>query len=198
MLALALLAGGAPVGSLSLASASECSMSCCIGLPSHRPGECDSVLSCHVELPQHTEASDAPEAEQVEDTGAPSHHAQGDSDDAEHHQAQTPTATQTDASAASSPQTAQPPDKQKPRRHAVIARPALVNPCPPDCGVASSFVNVLRSRDAATLTGAHRARPPTRVFARAHAFGLPLKFSAGKYRLAPPRAPPAALNSTPA
>jgi hypothetical protein len=55
---------------------------------------------------------------------------------------------------------------------------------------ASSFGNRLRSRDAATHAQAHRLhRPPTRVVALRHVSALPLT-SAGKYRLAPPRAPP--------
>jgi hypothetical protein len=226
-LVLVLLVGTVPVGSFSLAAASECSMSCCIGLPSHRPGECESAVSCHVKLPEQIEASDALAlAEQAQDMAAPAHHDHGDgaaavehqpaaesqtaahdaSHDASHaaqtetRQAQTRTASHSSASPASSPseQTAEQSDAKKPRRHASIARVALANPCPLDCGMASSFINALRSRDDATLAGTHRPRPPTSVVAPAHASGLPLKFSAGKYCLAPPRGPPAFLNSTPA
>lgn len=69
-LVLALLSGIAPAGSL--ASASECSMSCCIGLPSHAAGECAGV-SCHVKLPEQTASS--------EDTHGIAHDAHGESHD---------------------------------------------------------------------------------------------------------------------
>lgn len=229
MLVCALLAGVAPTGSLSLAAASECSMSCCAGLPPHPAGECESVVSCHVKLPKQIEASDAPTAEHVPNMAASSHDAHDDNGEshappAHHHAAESQTATddashdapaETDQaptrtateSTATHASTQLPPSQQtspqsgaKPlRRRASVARPALANPCPPDCGMAASgFINVQRSRDAATLTSAHRPRPPTGVVARTHASGFPLDFSAGKYRLAPPRAPPVALNSTPA
>jgi hypothetical protein len=219
-LVLALLAGIAPLKSVSFASASLCSMSCCVALPPHRPGECDSVVSCQVKLPGHDAgAHDAPnDAHEAHHEAASTHpdtderaqpHEPQPQPEAHHaahtthagtHHAEPPEAAQTPQTpnAQQTPHarqlglqpTAAKPDAKRARRPS-IAPASVSHPCPSDCGMAAGgFGNRLRSRDAATLAQSHRPRPPTaRVVTLKHASLLPL-ISAGKYRLAPPRAPP--------
>jgi hypothetical protein len=215
-LVLALLSGIAPQGSLGFAApVSECSMSCCIGKPSHAAGDCATV-SCHVQLPGHDDSHDAsPEtqldaAQPVQTTGDNAHaghesHAQTASHDAhaghvETQHAETlhasrtpetdaPATPETDASEASQPEAGQTGNG----RRSVAAHASVAPPCPSECGMAAgSFGNNLRPRDAATLTQARRPRPPARVAALKHFSSLP-RTSSDRRRLTPPRAPPAAL-----
>jgi hypothetical protein len=213
MLVLALLSGIAPLKSISFASASLCSMSCCVALPPHRPGECDSVVSCQVKLPGHdARAHDAPDADHQHHTAATSH-PDGDEHARQHesnpqpraahhaahtahagtHHAETPEAPETSQADARQPESKSPEAKpeSKQARRPGIAPASVSNPCPSDCGMAAgSFGNRVRSRDAATLAHAHRPRrPTTRTVSTRHVSLLPLT-STDKHRLAPPRAPP--------
>lgn len=215
-LVLALLSGIAPPGSLGFAApVSACSMSCCIGKPSHAAGDCATV-SCHVKLPGHGDSHDAPQEDQLDaathlqTADATAHHkheshAQTASHDSHsgkletHHakplhashapETETSAAPETDASDASQPEAGQSGSK----RSSVAAHASVARPCPSECGMAAgSFGNNLRPRDAATLTQARRLRPPPRVAALKH-FSSLTRTSSDRRRLTPPRAPPAAL-----
>lgn len=210
MLVLTLLAGIAPLKSISFASASLCSMSCCVALPPHKPGECASVVSCHVKLPGHDAgAGDASNAahhaaastHSDKDEHAPrdesqpqpvAHHAAHTAHAGTHH-AETQEASPTSQTNARQPEW-EPPEarpESKQTRRPSIAPASVSNPCPSDCGMAAgSFGNRLRSRDAATLAQAHRLRRPhARGVSTGHVSTLP-HISDGKHHLAPPRAPP--------
>jgi len=218
VLVLALLSGIAPSGSFASVSASGCSMSCCIGLPAHAAGECAAV-SCHVKLPGQNAAPQDTQG-QAHDAHGESHDDDRRNAATPHEveiaasvhqhepQPQTATAAHKDGHAAHAGEThgaetlqasessatanaEHASSKSKRKEHRPSVAPAsLARPCPSDCGMAAGNAgNNVRPRDAATLTAAERPRPPTPLAVSNHSSGLPLD-SAGKHRLAPPRAPP--------
>ncbi|HJR07685.1 MAG TPA: hypothetical protein VJ842_10525 [Pyrinomonadaceae bacterium] len=185
-------------------------MSCCIGLPPHKAGECAGV-SCHVALAQNASHD---KHGKVHDTHDDRHNTAAAHETAAHHQHESqaqPTATHNEAShhahaeeahhaearqaseSSATTDAEHASSKSKRERRPNVAPASLANPCPSDCGMAAGNArNNVRPRDAATLTAAHRPRPHARLADSKHSSNLPLA-SAGKRRLAPPRAPPLAL-----
>jgi hypothetical protein len=184
MLALVVLAGIAPLSSLSVA-AHECGMACCAGKPSHMAGSCSIALDGEEEMDASAESGAKQHSEQH------SAHAR--------HETPSPNAT-SETGAPVKPRRAAKKSSVHPANSGAVSREALslasqavTTPCSPECAVATSLsVQVRRPREHSALIGALRLHPFEIRSLIAHHGVLPPK-SAEAGRPTQPRAPPTPL-----
>lgn len=194
-LVLALLSGIAPFNATSSSAAQLCTMSCCVGKPTHPSGSCGMSFSGTAQLPHGVDAScsgmdmslghDDGMMQMPDDATPPRDKDIASSDHSNipaYHAAQT-SSWQLSSSEASSSQTS-------PLQFASAGSQILTAPCSPECGAGiSSFTQVRPSREQAALADADKPRPPPIVSLKDR-FRTLLSFSTERRRQCAPRAPP--------
>jgi hypothetical protein len=180
MLTLVLLAGVAPLSSLS--SSHECSMACCAGKPPHMAGSCSVAFDTEEEAGAPDEANDEHSAHaHMTHTSGATTAARTIRSTKHHERAKSSSAHHSTSGTASK------------RAASITSQATVTTPCSPECAAAATAsVQLRRPRDAFALTAATMPRPSaTRSFAGYRA--APLLKSAESARLSQPRAPPALL-----
>jgi len=154
------------------ASGPLCTLACCAGKTPHAAGSCMHG-SCGTGLATHNAASNGPHQ-------AHHHHEQQPAEESDQTSAfpgatasvggsemgEVPTieATPYQVSAKAGGQADSTEAAANGANDPAITASVLSKPCQPDCGACTSgFAAPKRSRNAAALTGAHRARPPSSV-----------------------------------
>jgi hypothetical protein len=178
MLALVLLAGVAPLNTLSRSH--QCRMACCAGKSPHAEGSCSVALATETQ-------EEEPAGEQVEEHAAHSQHSH------QHAASQTSEIASSNNDALMR-QTAQHPSAKKSSRTLNVASQAMTTPCSRECAAAttSASTQLPRPRDAAAMSVSGNPRPPTLAIFKKE-FSTVLPMSAERRRQLHPRAPPFSL-----
>ena len=172
MLVLVLLSAIAPLSSFS--SSHECSMACCAGKPSHLEGSCSVAFANDLEA-----KSTEDQGEAVEAHSAHAHHDAGASSESvtNRHSAHHSSSKRTESI-----------------QTLTAASQVMTSPCSPECAAAAvAPTQTRRPRDAAAMSFAGNARPPTLRLIKNVISVVFLPSSEGR-RQVRPRAPPILLN----
>jgi hypothetical protein len=179
MLALVLLAGVAPLNTLSRSH--QCHMACCVGKSPHAEGSCSVAFATETQ-------EEEPAGEQVEEHAAHSQHPH------QHAASQASEIASSDNDALMRQAAQHPSSGKKSSRTLNVASQAMTTPCSRECAAAaaSASTQLPRPRDAAAMSVSGNPRPPTlSIFKKEFSTVLPL--SAERRRQLHPRAPPFSL-----